>query len=251
MDYIIIFVNAVETKSLSNYRCCAVDHNYNRLEEETYVTMSDPIISPQVHEYLNNLVPPRPTELQAMEAYAAEHNFPIIGPAAGYYCYQLTRLIGARRIFELGSGYGYSTAWFARGVEENGGGTVYHVVWDDNLSQMAQQHLGRLGYDGMVQYEVSEAVEALKKTPGPFDIIFNDIDKQAYPDAIPVIAEKLRPGGVLIIDNMLWSGRIFDNEDQSPATQGIREATRLLVEDPGWIVSLVPIRDGLLVAYKL
>src|SRR6476620_3028139 len=94
----------------------------------------------QVQDYLTTLVPQRSPELQKMEAYAQEHRFPIIGPAAGQNCYLLAQLIGARRIFELGSGYGYSTAWFARAVQENtqgnGGGEVYHVVWDENLSQM-------------------------------------------------------------------------------------------------------------------
>lgn len=72
-------------------------------------------------EYINALVPPRAKELQDMEDYANERGFPIIGPACGYYCYQLARMINAKSIFELGSGYGYSTAWFAQAVEENGG----------------------------------------------------------------------------------------------------------------------------------
>ena len=75
-------------------------------------------------------LPPRDPELQAMEAAATKTSFPIIGPAAGYFCYLVTRLSGARSVFELGSGFGYSTAWFARGVKENGGGVVHHTVWD-------------------------------------------------------------------------------------------------------------------------
>lgn len=204
----------------------------------------------QLDRYLDSLVPARPTELQAMEAYAKEHHFPIVGPASGQFCYQVARLFGARRIFELGSGYGYSTAWFARAVQENGGGEVYHVVWDEGLSQKARDHLSKLGYDGIVQYRLGEAVQTLRETDGPFDLIFNDIEKPAYPESLPVIAEKLRPGGVLIIDNMIWSGRIFDESDRSPATEGVRELTRSLTADPAWIVSLIPIRDGLMVAVK-
>jgi predicted O-methyltransferase YrrM len=67
---------------------------------------------------------------------------------------------------------------------------------------------------------------------------------------LPVIADKLRPGGVLIVDNMLWGGRVFDESDNSPSTQGVRELTRLISTDPNWIASILPIRDGLLVAYK-
>jgi predicted O-methyltransferase YrrM len=203
-----------------------------------------------LHSYLDGLVPARPPELAAMEAYAKEVDFPIVGPASGQLCYQVARMIGARRIFELGSGYGYSTAWFARAVQENGGGEVHHVVWDEALSQRARGHLSALGYDGIVRYHVAEAVATLRATDGPFDLIFNDIDKQGYPDSLPVIAEKLRPGGVLIIDNMLWHGAIFDADDTSPSTLGVREFTRRITSDPAWIASLVPVRDGVIVAYK-
>jgi len=204
-----------------------------------------------LHVYLDGLVPARPAEMQTMEARARETQFPIVGPAAGYFCYLMARAIGARRIFELGSGYGYSTAWFARAVKENGGGTVHHVVWDEELSRRAKKHLAVLGFDGIVQYQVSEAVQALRGAQGPFDLIFNDIEKQGYPASLPVIAEKLRPGGVLIADNLLFHGRVFDTVDTTPSTQGVRDFTRLVMADPGWISSIVPIRDGLLVAYRV
>ena len=218
---------------------------------------SDPL-APHLHEYLDSLVPARPPEMQAMEAYAKQHDFPIIGPASGYFCYQVARMIGARRVFELGSGYGYSTAWFARAVQENlalsraegDGGEVHHVVWDDQLSQQARGHLGALGFGDLVTYHVGEAVQALREATGPFDLIFNDIDKHGYPASLPVIAEKLRPGGALIIDNMLWHGAIFDQDDHSASTRGVREFTQLITGDPAWIASLVPLRDGMFLAYK-
>lgn len=207
-------------------------------------------ISPQLSDYLDSLVPERPSVMQEMEAYAREHNFPIIGPASGYLCYQVARMINAQRIFELGSGYGYSTAWFAKAVAENGGGQIYHTVWDEELSQKARQHLDDLGYGKLIKYQVSEAVQALRETEGPFDLIFNDIDKEAYPESLTVIGEKLRSGGVLIIDNMIWSGRIFDESDTSAATEGVRAFTEQVTNDPGWVTTLVPVRDGLIVAYK-
>ena len=211
--------------------------------------MSDRLTYQATQEYLAALVPPRETELQEMEDYAAKHDFPIIGPACGYYCYQLARMINAKSIFELGSGYGYSTAWFAKALKENGG-VVHHTVWDEEMSKSARSHLLKMGSDAFVQYHVSEAVEALRQTDGPFDIIFNDIDKQAYPASLPVIKEKLRSGGLLIIDNMLWHGRIFDEKDVSPATEGVREFTKQITSDSDWIVSLAPMRDGMIVAYK-
>jgi predicted O-methyltransferase YrrM len=127
---------------------------------------------------------------------------------------------------------------------------VHHVVWDEGLSQKARRHLAALGYGDIITYHVAEAVQTLRDTAGPFDLIFNDIDKHGYPDSLPAIAQKLRPGGALIIDNMLWHGNIFDDADQSASTQGVREFTRLITSDPGWIASLVPLRDGMFLAYK-
>lgn len=208
------------------------------------------ILSPDLARYIDGLIPERPAELRAMEEWAGQHDFPIIGPACGQICYQVARMIGARRVFELGSGYGYSTAFFARAVHENGGGIVHHVVWDEELSNRARRHLAALGYGKLVQYHVAEAVQTLRETDGPFDIIFNDILKKDYPAALPAIEEKLRPGGVLIVDNMLWSGKVLDVGDRSPDTEGVRALTRALTQDPRWTTSLVPIRDGLLIAFK-
>lgn len=203
-----------------------------------------------VQDYLTSLIPPRPPALLEMEEFAREHEFPIIGPVCGHLCYLTALLAGARSIFELGSGFGYSTAWFARAVLENGGGSVHHVVWDEDLSRRARGYLNELGYGSIVRYHIGEAVETLKTAAGTFDLIFSDIDKEGYPGSIPAIAAKLRPGGVLIIDNLLWKGRIFDENDRSPETEGIRECTRLLNHTAQWTTSIVPIRDGLLIARK-
>lgn len=208
------------------------------------------LISPEVSRYLEALVPQRHAELEVMEQYARDKDFPIIGPACGHLCYMLARTLAARRVFELGSGFGYSTAFFARAVKENGGGVVHHVVWDDDLSARARRHLGAMGLSDAVEFHVGEAVAELTRTDGPFDIVFNDIDKDGYPGSLPAIEEKLRPGGLLIIDNMLWSGRIFDAGNTTAATEGVREFTRRITSSDRWVVSLVPIRDGMIVALK-
>ena len=213
--------------------------------------MSWEMMDPRLAAYADALVPERPAELREMEEEAKRTRFPIIGPAAGQLCYLVARMIGARKVFELGSGYGYSTAWFARAVAENGGGTVDHVVWDETLSERARRHLARLGHGDVVRYTVGEAVEALRKSEdGPFDLIFNDIDKHAYPESLTVIESRLRPGGVLIVDNMIWHGAVFDAEDRSRDTEGVREITRRLTTSPDWIASLAPLRDGLMLAMK-
>lgn len=204
----------------------------------------------KTQEYIASLVPPREPEVQKMEKFAEKNHFPIIGPACGYYCYQLARMIGARSVFELGSGYGYSTVWFAKAVKENGGGVVHHTVWEERLSKRAAGHLSALGSADVVQFHVAEAVETLRQTEGPFDIIFNDIDKEGYPASLPVIKEKLRSGGLLIIDNMLWHGQTLDPDDHEESTEAIRRFTRDITTNPDWIVSLAPTRDGMIVAYK-
>jgi len=127
---------------------------------------------------------------------------------------------------------------------------VHHVVWDEDLSRAARENLAALGLADVVRFHVGEAVATLTDAAGPFDIIFNDIDKRDYPKALDVIATKLKAGGLLLADNMLWSGRIFDGRDRTKATRGIREFTRRVQADPRWISSVIPIRDGLLVAYR-
>ena len=208
------------------------------------------IIAPEISRYLDDLVPERPAELRKMEQIAESTNFPIIGPASGNLCYLIARLIGARRVFELGSGSGYSRAWLARAVRDIGGGEVHKVVWDADLSERARKHLETLGYSDLVRFHVAEAVETLRATDGPFDIIFTDSDKAGYPASIDAILPKLRKGGALIIDNLLWSGRILDPNDTSANTEGVRAVTRRIMESDDWIASIVPIRDGVLVAYR-
>src|SRR5437867_12575773 len=116
------------------------------------------LLAPRVSAYLDELVPPRPPRLAELEAEARRTGFPIIGPATGQLCYLLARLSGARRVFELGSGFGYSTAWFARAVKEYGGGTVHHVVWDADVSRRARENLSALGLADVVQFHVVDAL---------------------------------------------------------------------------------------------
>ncbi|HEY8497024.1 MAG TPA: class I SAM-dependent methyltransferase, partial [Limnochordales bacterium] len=127
----------------------------------------------------------------------------------------------------------------------------HHTVWDEALSRDARDYLRRAGLDHIVRFHVGEAVAALQEARGSFDLIFNDIVKRQYPASLPVIKEKLRVGGVLIVDNMLWNGRIFDEHDASEATEGVREATRQLFTDKDFIATLLPVHDGLVVALRV
>lgn len=208
------------------------------------------LFSDELKDYLNSLVPKREDIVLEMEERAAREGFPIIGPASGQACYLMARMINAKKIFELGSGFGYSTAWFAKAVQENGGGEVHHVVWDQSLSLEAKKNLDQLGYTDIVHYAVGEAVKTLEASNEIFDLIFCDVDKEGYPEAVQMAGQKLRKGGLLIIDNMLWSGDVYNLNDQSATTQGIRDATEIFTKSKQWIFSLLPIRDGIIVAMK-
>ena len=208
------------------------------------------LVAEEFASYLESLIPARSSVLQEMEAYARSRRFPIVGPVVGQLFYLLTRLSGARRVFEMGSGYGYSTAWFAMGVRDNGGGEVHHVVWDEALSQAARGHLQRLGLLPVVRFHVGEAVAALREADGRFDIIFSDIDKEGYPASLAVIRQRLSPGGLLLVDNMFWRGRVVDPGDTDPETEAIRTFTREVFADPEFVSTIVPLRDGVLVARR-
>lgn len=205
----------------------------------------------QITEYHLHLSKHDDRLLLRLEEEARQEQFPIIGPAAGRFLYMMARAMGARKVFELGSGYGYSTLWFARAVRENGGGEVHHTVWDESLHQRARANIEEGGYTDLVRFHLGEAVQALRDTDGPFDILFNDIDKDGYPASLPVMKEKLRVGGMILIDNMLWHGAIFDPEDKKPTTEGVREFTRLIQEDRDFVFQLIPVRDGVIAALRI
>lgn len=213
--------------------------------------MPGALFHPKLMPYLEALVPPRHPVLAEMEERAQRTSFPIVGPVVGQLLYVLTRLAGARHVYEMGSGFGYSTAWFALAVRDNGGGVVHHVVWDADLSRLARAYLQRMELLPLVRFHVSEAVAHLATMSESFDVIFNDIDKRGYPDALPVIKAHLRRGGLLLADNVLWSGRVFDRRFRDEETEAIRRFTRKVFEDPELAATVVPLRDGVLVAYRL
>lgn len=186
--------------------------------------------------------------LRKMEERAERDHFPIIGALTGPWLYSLTLLSSARRIFELGSGFGYSTWYFAKALEAAGGGTVAHVVWDEVLSKEARGWLQQAGLVQYCDFQVSEAVLALSGAAPGLDLIFLDIDKESYPAALDVIEQKLRPGGLLLVDNVLWSGMVLHGDDRSAAGIAIRQFNDMLRDSKRWEYLINPLRDGLGVA---
>ncbi|MBI4465543.1 MAG: O-methyltransferase [Acidobacteria bacterium] len=207
-----------------------------------------PITDPDVEQYLHSLLPSRDLVLEEMETLAQERHIPIIGPVVGRILYQLVRLVRARSVFELGSAIGYSTIWIARAAGE--GSTIYYTDSDPANARQAERYLERAGVRHRVQILVGDALESLDRTPGTFDVIFNDVDKEQYPQAFRKAVGRIRKGGLLLADNVLWSGRVTQ-PPQDAATRGIVEFNRLIYSSPELFPSILPVRDGFAVCEKL
>ena len=131
------------------------------------------IVNPEVESYLNDLGRPTDPVIVEMERLGRERGFPIIGPQVGRICELLARSIGARAVFEMGSGFGYSTWWFARAVGE--GGRVIHTDGSADLSAEARGHLGRAGLDGRVDFRVGDARDLLADVGGHEGLVRVDL----------------------------------------------------------------------------
>lgn len=186
--------------------------------------------------------------LLEMEALAKERSFPIVGRVVGATLEMLARAIRARRVFELGSGYGFSAYWFSRAVGE--GGEVTLTDLDPDNARQAEEYLTRAGLWGPCRFMVSDAVTALAATQGEFDIVYCDVDKVGYPDAFAAARERIRVGGLYICDNVLWSGRVA-RDDHSPETEAIRAHNEAVYADGDFTPAIVPTRDGVMVALRV
>ncbi|HEY3170117.1 MAG TPA: O-methyltransferase [Thermoanaerobaculia bacterium] len=207
-----------------------------------------PLVSPELDRYLIDLLPERDPVLEEMEAVARERNIPIVGPAVATLLSMLARSIGARRICELGSAIGYSTAFFARAVGP--GGTVLYTDGSEKNAREATGYLDRMALRDRVDVRIGEAIEILLSTSEEFDVIFIDIDKDGYPRALDAAAPRVRPGGYLLADNVLWSGKVVDGSVRDPSTEGIREFNRRLFARRDFQSVIVPLRDGVAIARK-
>jgi caffeoyl-CoA O-methyltransferase len=202
-----------------------------------------------VEDYLYSVLPERDATLRDMEAEAAARNIPIVGPAVGRLLYQLAGLIKARTVFEMGSAIGYSTIWWARAVGEGG-----HVIYTDGSrknADEARRNLERAGVLDRVTIKVGDALEILSEQKEAFDIVFNDVDKEDYPRAFRVAAPRVRKGGLFVTDNVLWSGKVGQPADKADAdTKAILELNRVLYGASDFMTTIIPLRDGVAVAWK-
>jgi predicted O-methyltransferase YrrM len=206
------------------------------------------IIQRDINNYLHSLTPPRDAVLQEMERIGEEKGFPIIGPLVGRLLCQLAQLTRAQRIFELGSGYGYSAVWFSKGLQP--GGKIICTDGSKENARIAATFFDQADISSLVDYRVGDALTLLNQEPGPFDIILNDIDKDEYPTAFTKAIPKLRRGGLLITDNVLWHGRVVSG-DKEPSTQSILKFNQMAYHSPEVFTTIIPLRDGVAVSMKL
>jgi predicted O-methyltransferase YrrM len=208
------------------------------------------IVDAGIEDYLRGLYDDGDPVRLEMEALGRQRDFPIVGPLVGRQLLQLTLSIGARRVFELGSGYGYSALFFARGV--GAGGAVHCTDLSEDNVRLAEGFLRRAGVWERVTYHRQEASTALRQVGGTWDIVYNDIDKIGYPETVELAYARLRPGGLFVTDNVLWSGRVVQaGGDGTPETAAIQEFTRRLFAHRGFLTRIDPTRDGVAVALRL
>jgi len=216
-------------------------------------------ITPEaVETYLYALLPERDEVLRAMEAEAAKRDIPIVGPAVGRLFHVLAVLAGAKRVFEMGSAIGYSTIWWARAVGKDG-----RVVYTDGSAANAEEargYLRRAGVANQVEVRVGDALELLSEQTGEFDVIFCDVDKEDYPRAFRLAKTRVRKGGLFVVDNVLWSGRVAyaggnpglqKKAEPGEGTRAIVELNQSLYQAADFYTTILPLRDGVAIAWKL
>ena len=209
-------------------------------------------VNPDIENYMKSLLEKTDNDIVlAMEAHARENNFPIVDRLVGVFLETQAKAIDAKRIFEFGSGYGYSAYWFARAVGAKG-----EVICSDGLAEnhdKAKSYLGTTDLWDRINFKTGFAQDIFANTEGLFDICYNDVDKGDYPEIWLLAKDRIRPGGLYIADNVLWHGRVVMDEfiDVVPGwTEAIKEHNQLIFNDPDFDTFINPTRDGVLVARR-
>jgi len=217
-------------------------------------------IIPEASARFARAVGPEPTEIQReMDEYAADEGFPHVGPEVGGWLALLARLVDAERVFEFGSGYGYSATWWARSLPEDGEIVLTEV--DEDELDLAREYMNRDGFASLATFEHGDAMETITRYEGPFDAVLIDHQKHRYRDAFEAVREKLGPGGVVVADNAMTAGIVdFDGlleamegasiEDADEHTRGIAEYLETVRDDSEFETAVLPLGEGLAVSHK-
>ncbi len=205
------------------------------------------ITDPRIESYLLGMVPDEDHHLAAMEEKALETGLPIVGRLVGRFLYLLTRLKQPALIVELGSGFGYSAYWFARALSLRGK-VVLTDYAEDNMAY-ARQVLSETGLVERAEFRAGDALQTGREYEN-IDLLFIDIDKHLYVDAIEAMLPRLAKNALVIADNSLWHGRVAEEGEADRETGVIRNFNDYMFSHEEFFTTIVPLRDGVLVAYK-
>ncbi|WP_338728434.1 O-methyltransferase [Haladaptatus sp. DJG-WS-42] len=217
------------------------------------------IVPEETARFVRALGPDPDEILEEMDAYGEEIGFPTVGPEVGGWLQLLATMVDARRIFEFGSGFGYSAYWFARALPADGE-LVLTEIDADELDR-AREYLERGGFANCAQFEHGDAIDIVDAYDGPFDVVLIDNEKERYKDAFDAVRDKVAPGGVVIADNAMTSGvQDFETllawaEGDDPAmdagTQGIADYLGMVRTDPAFETAVMPVGEGIAVSYRV
>jgi caffeoyl-CoA O-methyltransferase len=205
------------------------------------------ILQPEQEAYLERLLPPRDPILREMEEQAAREDVPISDPEVGRLLSILARALGARLMLEIGTAIGYGTLCLARGAPE---ARVVSIDTNPERLATAQRYLERAGVAARAELIEGAALDVLDRLAGPFDLVYIDAVKTEYRRYLDRVLPRMRTGGLVVCDNLLWGGRVATaNEDED--TEALRTFNGYLMMHPQLQAVVLPVGDGLGVATKL
>lgn len=212
------------------------------------------VVAPPVLAYLDRHHPPLEPVLDAIRAEGLASGLPLVDATTARLLRGLVVATGARRVLEIGTAIGYSAACMALALPADG--TLLTMEVDAGRAATARQNFVRAGVDRKVNVIVGDAARFLHKVAGPFDLIFQDGSKQLYEPLLDRLVDHLRPGGVLVTDNVLWNGEVVegfvDPPERDPAdTAAIRRYNDRLAADPRLLTTLLPVGDGVALSVKV
>ena len=201
-------------------------------------------------DYLHSVSLREPEVLQKLRAETAAHprNQMQIAPEQGQFMALLVELLGARRILEIGCFTGYSSLAMSLALPTDGHIDTCDV--DEETTAMARRYWQSAGQQDKIKLHLGPALDTLKKLQGPYDLVFLDADKVNYDNYLEASYSMLRPGGLILIDNVLWSGAVADPSVKDPDTEALRALNLKLQKDSRFTISMLPLADGLTLARK-
>jgi predicted O-methyltransferase YrrM len=210
-------------------------------------------------QFARTLAPDRDDVIEAMDERADREGFPTVGPAVGGWLRLLARAVDAERVFEFGSGYGYSAYWVAPAIPEDGEIVLTEI--DEDELEDARRNLAAGGFRDRARFEHGDAIETVHDYDGPFDLVLIDNEKDRYAEAFEAVRDKIAPGGIVAADNAIEAGPLdFDDVrallagedvDANASSRGIADYLQTVRDDPDFETSLLPLGEGMAVSIRL